>query len=197
MAAAFIKSTLHLSQEIRSLFILIIGLCLLLLIPAWAQGIDDSPIESRVSDCNEAKQLIQLASKKAGARSLYAGSLLHKAVGLGDEELVKMLVNCGVDINDRSSKGITPLMLAAQKGMFEIVLLVYSPLSELNATTPMGWTALHFAASSGCFRSAEFLMERGAEVNARTRNGTTPLSIALVRNHLEAIDTIEAYGGIE
>ena len=151
----------------------------------------------QVGDCGEARQLIQLASRESGAKSLYPGSLLHKAVGLGDEELVRMLIDCGADINERTSKGITPLMLAAQKGNFEIVRLVYSPLAELNAVTPDGWTALHFAASSGCFQTAEFLMERGAEVNARTRNGTTPLSIALVRNHLDAIYTLEAYGAIE
>ncbi len=170
-----------------------------MLFPILARGQNVSEISRLVKkdDCGEVAQLIRLESRRAEAGKAGGSSALNRAVESGDVMLVKMFIDCGVDVNQKAADGTTPLMIAARSGNFEIVEMLNVPGIEINMKTRGGWTALHFAASSGCCQTVEFLMERGANVNARTRNGTTPLSIARVKNRQDAANLIKAYGGIE
>ena len=192
-----LKRFFHSTGIHRSSFILAVILTLLLLLPFRAVGIPEMFTAVQERDCQKVKELIRLDPRMVDARSVYGSSPLHWAVEIGDVMMVKMLLECGADVNRKTTDGTTPMMIAAHSGNFEIVEMLNLPGIELNAKTRRGWTALHYAASSGCCETTEFLMLRGAEVNGRTKNGTTPLSIARVNNRQDAVSLIKAYGGIE
>jgi ankyrin repeat protein len=196
--AVFSLRRLLLCQAIpRPTIFIAFSLALLFLMPVRAVGIPEMFTAVQERDCLKVKELIRLDPRMVDARSVYGSSPLHWAVEIGDVMMVKMLLECGADVNRKTTDGTTPMMIAARSGNFEIVEMLNLPGIELNAKTRRGWTALHYAASSGCCETTEYLMLRGAEVNGRTKNGTTPLSIARVNNRQDAVSLIKAYGGIE
>ncbi|MBL8992542.1 MAG: ankyrin repeat domain-containing protein, partial [Spirochaetia bacterium] len=56
----------------------------------------------------------------AGIRLEYERSLLHVAAEWGQLEMVRVLIQNGVDVNAVDKAGYTPLMLASQQGKTEI-----------------------------------------------------------------------------
>jgi ankyrin len=51
---------------------------------------------------------------------------LHIAALAGQEEVVKLLVHCGADVNVRSQQGFTPLYMAAQENHYNLVTFLLS-----------------------------------------------------------------------
>lgn len=51
---------------------------------------------------------------------------LHIAALAGQEEVVKLLVHCGADVNVRSQQGFTPLYMAAQENHHTLVTFLLS-----------------------------------------------------------------------
>ena len=121
-------------------------------------------------------------------------SLLHIAVCAGNEELVRLLVNCYANVCAKNSYGMTPLAVACVKKYTNIIrILVYrfydacrlgqiDKVKEIIKVDPtavaMAKTAIHCAAYSGRSRIAKLLIEAGAVLNWRNRHGYTALDIA-------------------
>jgi len=148
-------------------------------------------------DCCKVQFLIQLEPRMMETKSVNGIRPLHLAAGMGDLQIVKILLNNRVNVNARCFNNTTPLMKAAEAGEPAVVRILNIPGLEINARDKRGWTALHYAACCGNSDILQYLMERGADINGRTRNGTTSLSLAVVNNHQDAADLIRAYGGIE
>jgi ankyrin repeat protein len=148
-------------------------------------------------DCCKVRFLIQIEPRMMDTKSVNGIRPLHLAAGMGDLQIVTILLNNGVSVNAQCFNQTTALMRAAEAGELAVVRLLNIPGLEINVRDKRGWTALHYAACCGSCEILQFLMERGADINGRTNNGTTPLSMAVVNNHQDAADLIRAYGGIE
>lgn len=73
---------------------------------------------------------------------------LHKAITFKSNlEVVKVLVDRGLDVNAVNESGFTPLMFCIDKDCTEVaVFLITLPNINLNLTNAYGFTALHYAA---------------------------------------------------
>ena len=115
---------------------------------------------------------------------------LITAVSAGKTELVRRLVEEGVNINDKDGKGGTPLMYAAfnyQKDASILKLLLMHG-ADVNARDPGGATALMLAMGPGGSRAGiEALLEHNADVNIATLDGETPLMWASTWYGVEVI----------
>lgn len=112
-------------------------------------------------------------------------TLLHKAAGRGDSDLVKLLLHAGGDVNDTDNYGWTPLINAvaedASKDEQTIrILLDYG--ADVNIKDDAGGTALHrilISADDENQQSSEIitkiLIKAGADVNTQDNDGQTPL----------------------
>ena len=78
-------------------------------------------------------------------------------------------------IDVRTDKDETPLMLAAFRGQKALVELLIWRDADVNKT---GWTPLHYAASGGQATIAKLLLDHSAYIDAESPNGTTPLMMA-------------------
>ncbi|MCO5297063.1 MAG: ankyrin repeat domain-containing protein [Fimbriimonadaceae bacterium] len=98
----------------------------------------------------------------AGARLDERGqsgeTILHYAANGGDLEIVKFLVNQGLDVNAKDNRGMTPLMhsvfssgLPKDKAPIEIVRLLIDLGADLDAKDAKGQTAYDWAAT-GLFK---------------------------------------------
>jgi ankyrin repeat protein len=78
-------------------------------------------------------------------------------------------------VDVRSAKDETPLMMASLRGQLDIVKRLISRDADVVKT---GWTPLHYAATNGHVPVMELLLEEHAYIDAESPNGTTPLMMA-------------------
>lgn len=75
----------------------------------------------------------------------------------------------------RSPKDESPLMIAAIKGHKEIVKKLIARDADVNKP---GWTPLHYAATAGHLEVMQILLEEHAFIDAESPNRSTPLMMA-------------------
>jgi ankyrin repeat protein len=96
---------------------------------------------------------------------IYGESPFSAAVGVGNLDLLHLLLQAGADPVHVSEFGRTPLMIAAQRGHLEIVqcLLQRQPSAVLNARDEDGNTALLLAVNECDDEIASALLDAGAD----------------------------------
>lgn len=108
------------------------------------------------------------------------GSELRKAAKRGNLELLRELVEEGVDVNSRGGYCQTALHLAAERGHADAVEFLLEKGAAVNGKGPDGFTALHFAADSASARTIALLLAAGANAKATSSGGKfTPLFRAI------------------
>lgn len=89
-----------------------------------------------------------------------------------------LLSESKVQVEARTSKDESPLMMAALKGRLEAARRLIERKAEVNKT---GWTPLHYAATNAGDESVamvRLLLEHHAYIDAESPNRTTPLMMA-------------------
>lgn len=98
------------------------------------------------------------------------------AAGNDKDDIVKVLIEHGANVNSTSINGSTPLMLAAQKGNLPTVqALLSAPRVDINAWDGSGATALMGAIRFGKDDVVKALIGHGADVNITDNAGRRPL----------------------
>lgn len=132
-----------------------------------------------------AKVLLEADAELVKCQDKFGKSPLHCAVEAGSEELVRLLLEYGADVNVRCHEGLTPLMNCCTQdpdgertGVMRILL---EAGAIIDLTDYRGKrTALHVAVVSGNARAVELLIGAGADVNNIDKTLHTPLTLALV-----------------
>ena len=93
----------------------------------------------------------------------------------------------------RSPKDESPLMMAAFKGHKEMVRKLIARDAHVNKT---GWTPLHYAATAGHVEIIELLLEEHAFVDAESPNKSTPLMMAAKYGSLPAVRLLLENGAV-
>lgn len=106
-------------------------------------------------------------------------SLLHYATEANRLEVVKYLVEAGINVDVVDDDGMTPLFAAAESGEAYVLAYLLSEGANPNAKdSRWGSTPLHEASSKNNIEAAKFLIEYGADINAReTECDETPLRL--------------------
>ena len=111
---------------------------------------------------------------------------LHRASSKDSEDVVRLLLDHGADIEARTPEQFTPLMCACENLHFAIVDLLLVRSANIHAYDQSGWRPLHRALVN---RSPEplnpilpLLLDHDADINARCNFGKTPLHYAVERN---------------
>eukprot|EP00193_Tetraselmis_chui_P007202 CAMPEP_0177751912 /NCGR_PEP_ID=MMETSP0491_2-20121128/637_1 /TAXON_ID=63592 /ORGANISM="Tetraselmis chuii, Strain PLY429" /LENGTH=428 /DNA_ID=CAMNT_0019267077 /DNA_START=145 /DNA_END=1431 /DNA_ORIENTATION=+ len=135
----------------------------------------------------------------------------------GQAQVLKLLIEHGIDVNAQDETGNTPLHAAAGTGNSEIVNLLLEAKAcpkiqnlRLNAYTSGQWLShdtkgtlvpfdqcpLHIAAEQGDTEVAELLLKAGAKVSLTDFDGKTALHIALEENDVEMVELLLAQEGV-
>ena len=116
-------------------------------------------------------------------------SLLHAAIELGREDMVRLLLAAGARADMHNDDlGLSPLHVAAREGKLAILtILMSSPgnKAEVSAMMRNGRTALHLASQAGREEMVEFLLSQ-AETNVDGEDlmgRQTPLLLAVKGGH--------------
>ncbi len=76
--------------------------------------------------------------------------------------MIDILVEAGVDINNRNDNGATPLMYAASSGKDGVVGRLLARGADTTPETLDGFTALHMAATAECLALLRHATRPGA-----------------------------------
>jgi ankyrin repeat protein len=130
----------------------------------------------------------------AGSTFASAGPL-HDAASAGDVEEVGLLLSQGADIDARSDKGETPLIVAILADHAAVAELLIARGANVMARNERGLTPLHAAAYSGNAKVARLLLDSGAELEDRANvSGATPLIVAAEENRVAVAELLIAGG---
>ncbi|KAF4344543.1 hypothetical protein FBEOM_1511 [Fusarium beomiforme] len=107
-------------------------------------------------------------------------SPIFSACEAGSAESVKMLIQCGADLNIKDATGTTCLHLATRDGLEEIVKILIDRGAEVSAQNHSGFTPLHLAAAKGHANCCKYLIEGGTDMNIRGRRNATVVHTACI-----------------
>lgn len=118
---------------------------------------------------NCAPQLIQLLIDHRANPNAVSGpdqmNALQWAAVEGKVDAVDFLASKGMDLNNASSKGRTPLILAAEQGHTTVSKLLLAKGAELLKRSDNSGTALAWAACNGHLDTVKYLLEEGIDVD--------------------------------
>ena len=137
----------------------------------------------------EAPIVVQpLSDKAAPAEEIpETPEALKDAVDRGNIDVVKHLLERGVDKNAKDAYGQSLVMTAVSNHHSEIVELLIEAGADINAANTYRITPLAVAAEQGHLDLIHMLVAAGAKVNARDTAGGTALSVAILRGYKEIV----------
>ncbi|KAK2591217.1 hypothetical protein QQS21_011102 [Conoideocrella luteorostrata] len=93
----------------------------------------------------------------------------------GQEDVAKLLLKKGADIEAKDKYGQTPLSLATEEGREAVAKLLLDKGADIEAKDKHGRTPLSLATKEAM---TKLLLEKGADIEAKDKYGQTPLSLA-------------------
>ncbi|KAK3141007.1 hypothetical protein QOZ80_5AG0408850 [Eleusine coracana subsp. coracana] len=139
---------------------------------------------TRQGHLQTAQYLLDHGANPSVASNLGA-TALHHAAGIGNIELMKLLLSKGVEVESESDAG-TPLVWAAGHAQKDAVKLLLEHNAKPNTETDDGITPLLSTVAAGSLPCLEVLIQAGADPNIRA-GGATPLHIAADSGNLDVI----------
>ena len=115
-------------------------------------------------------------------RGYFDNTPLHAAAHNGDLEMVRVLLDYGVDIDAQNDGHCTPLDFASRNGHrndSRVVQFLIEHGADINArASRSGFAPLHRASKNGRIEVVSLLIEHGANVEVQDKYGRTPLDVA-------------------
>ena len=141
-----------------------------------------------------------LTSRKAKrvANTIENQNALIGASIKGQVDIVKALLDKGVDADTKDQIGHTALMIAAKKGHIKIAQILLSYDADVNMKGVMsGMTALIWAAMRGHENIVKVLLAEDADVEIKNRRGISAISIAKSKKYHSIVQLLQQAGAKE
>ena len=145
----------------------------------------------------QSAQVLHRAGSSVDPRGSNMISPLHSAAYFGNTEMVRVLLDYGIDVNTRDDKSWTPLFYALDGYSNDraiVVRLLLDRGADPNMWTATGTNPLFDASRYGRVEMARLLIEHGASVETRDSDGETALEIATKMRHDEIVKLLIEHG---
>ena len=123
----------------------------------------------------------------------YDSNSIFSAIKLNIPEMAISVLEDGIDLNTKNSRGFSPLMMAVSLKRNNIVQVLIDRGADVDCKV-QGFTPLMFAAQEGFTDIANILIEANADINEKTNDGLSVLMAAVRDGHIEIIKILLAKG---
>ena len=121
-------------------------------------------------------------------------TLLHEASKARNLQILKILQERGMDIDQATSTGQTPLFLATINQDLSMVTYILSLNPDLDSPiVDTLITPLHMAAYLGASAIANILLQQGADIGVKNKHGLSVLCAAALSCKRDVLETIISY----
>ena len=127
-------------------------------------------------------------------------SLLHKAVIIGNIDLVKLLVENGADLDielqrvNSNHMRLTPILYAVIQNKKNIVSYLINKGVDVDKKLNSNTTILHHASAHNHVDLVQLIISKDADINSCDTNGMSPLHYASNRGNKKIIEILIAAG---
>ena len=134
------------------------------------------------------------------AYSFQTFNALQAAASSGSEDVILFLLKQGLDINQPTPQGWTPLFIAARDGRADAAKLLIFKKADLNMQTDLGTTALtmvvtqDYPTEKARLDLLEYMLKRGADPNIEDIYHHTSLYYAAAKKNEVAVELLKKYG---
>ncbi|XP_061185021.1 ankyrin-2-like [Saccostrea echinata] len=130
--------------------------------------------------------LVENHSNLLDVRDRFSNSVLHDAARGGNIQIVKLLIEKGMDINTLQKDGETILHQSCRSGKMEMCRYLVNHSSDLlEIRDNNGWTVLHSACRGGRIEIVSFLIQKGLDLNTLSNDGKSILHITCLNGMIE------------
>ena len=131
--------------------------------------------------------IVNIKNNKTGKVESKASTILIETIKYRNNELIKLLLKNGADVNKPNSSGVTPLMFAIMSfpDDTEIMEFLLNHQADFRHKDKDGNTPLTGAVAFGRMGAVKALLKYGADVNESNGKGFTPLMLAVAVNNPE------------
>lgn len=135
-----------------------------------------------------------LIERGADKKQSVSWILLHRAIKMGNVDLVRLLISNGADVNERYRSGETALLAAIRNRNSEMVRLLLQSKADADIQDEYGKNALISAAYQGDPEVVDQLLQRTTDVNAKSFFGRTALFGAARSGNAEIVKQLIGAG---
>jgi hypothetical protein len=143
-----------------------------------------------LNDLPKVKELIAAGMDVNVVDSETNVTALMEAVGNGNQEMVRVLLNAGADVNARNKNGRTALLNIHEDTTAEVVWALVAAGAKVNRKDVGGNTPVLMAAMEDNVPVLQALLDAGAKVNAKNEEGRTALMEAAREDHSESVKVL-------
>lgn len=129
---------------------------------------------------------VSASAKWMGSSALWMAVFTNKA------EVARFLLRNGASKDAGNEDGLTPLGVAAKKGLLDLVEALCAAGADTEKADSAGRTPFWHAAEAGHVEVLRILADHGANVAAPDEDGDTPLSAAAANDQLKAVAFLDA-----
>jgi len=115
---------------------------------------------------------------------------LHTAVMSGRPEIVKLLVEQGINVNAQNREGIASIHYAALLNQINVVNYLIQNRANINIQDNLGQTPLEYAVGNNYIDMVQLLVQRGANIHIRDNLGQTLLHHAVIENNINMVNLL-------
>jgi len=162
----------------------------------WRRGLEEDFVRSVYArDAAAVREYLDIdpdIARRAVAED--GNTSLHYAAFRPEPEVLKLLLDSGIDVNVRNENRDTPLHLAANMEWVEGARLLLDAGADVNAIDGLGMAPLHWSHNVAL---CQLLIEHGADLEITDQYGRTALARAMEGGRTELAELLRKHGAKE